>query len=156
MKRLNDRGFTLTEVLVTVVISSIIMLSILGFFQSFSGIYRAGVVENDQRMVLGIVKSYIRKELQLSKTISTSSGPLLNELSFTGGKVYKNGVDAFQAGFYGTNSVIVSLTGFGSHLTFVVSVVNAQGDSLSETYIMNTFNVGNNNILSPVSLVYYK
>ena len=156
MKRLNDKGFTLTEVLVTVVISSIIMLSMLGFVQSFSNIYTKSVVENDQRMVLGIVKGYLRSELQLSKTISTTSGPLLDKLSFTGGKVYKNDVDAFAADFYGTNAVSVTLTGFGSHLTFSISVSNTHGDILSETFIMNTFNVGNNSILSPVSVIYYK
>lgn len=155
MKNLNKKGFTLIEVVATVAIASLVMVALVSFLSVVSKVFIASAIESEQRLIVSSAKAYLKNELTYVTEIAVNGDGSFSKLEFTGGRIYKNGVDVFNNEFYGNTEINISVTGSGSVLTFTLDVVNGVTNR-NEDYVIKTLNKVDTAISTPVTTLYYK
>lgn len=155
MRIFNRKGFTLIEVVATVAIASLVMVALVSFFSVVSKVFVSSALESEERLIASSAKAYLKNELTYVAEIAVSGDGSFSELEFTGGRIYKNGVQVFDNEFYGNTSIYGEVTGLGSVLTFNLRVENGETDR-SEVYVIKTLNKVDTTISTPVTVLYYK
>lgn len=155
MKNLNKKGFTLIEVVATVAIASLVMVALVSFLSVVSKVFIASAIESEQRLIVSSAKAYLKNELTYVTEIAVNGDGSFSKLEFTGGRIYKNGVDVFNNEFYGNTEININLTGSGSVLTFTLDVVNGVTNR-TEDYVIKTLNKVDTTISTKVTTLYYK
>ena len=155
MKRLNKRGFTLSELIVTVAISSIIMIALSSFASVVGRVFTDSKIKNEQQLMLSIIKEYIKKELTLAEDITMTGDLSFEKLSFQNNVILKNDVNAFDDSFYGSQTITADVYGLGSLLYFRITIEKAE-KVISEEFVLKTLNKINIDIPNRVTEIYYK
>lgn len=155
MKIINRKGFTLIEVVATVAIASLVMVALVSFFSVVSKVFVASALESEERLISSNAKAYLKNELTYVTEIAVSGNGTFNKVEFTGGRIYKNGVQVFDNEFYGNTSIYAEVTGLASVLTFTIRVENG-GTDRTEVYVIKTLNKIDTAISTPVTTLYYK
>jgi prepilin-type N-terminal cleavage/methylation domain-containing protein len=155
LRKIDKKGFTLIEVVATVAIASLVMVALVSFFSVVSKVFVASALESEERLISSNAKAYLKNELTYVTEIAVSGDGSFSELEFTGGRIYKNGVQVFDNEFYGNTSIYGEVTGLGSVLTFTLRVENG-GTDRTDIYVIKTLNKVDTAISTPVTTLYYK
>lgn len=155
MIKTDKRGFTLIEVIATVAVSSILMVTLVTFFSLVSNIFVETALESESRLVMSSAKAYLRNELTYPVDIKVAADATYDKLEFAGGRLYKNGVQVFNNEFYGNTTIEGTATGLGSLLTFQLTVRNGT-TARTETFVLKTLNKTDNAFSTATSVIYYK
>ncbi|KAF0092362.1 MAG: hypothetical protein FD141_546 [Fusobacteria bacterium] len=155
MRISNRKGFTLIEVVATVAIASLVMVALVSFFSVVSKVFVASALESEERLISSNAKAYLKNELTYVTEIGVSGDGSYSKVEFTGGRIYKNGVQVFDNEFYGNTSIYGEVTGLGSVLTFTLRLENG-GTNRTEVYVIKTLNKIDTAISTPVTTLYYK
>lgn len=155
MKNLNKNGFTLIEVVATVAIASLVMVVLVSFFSVVSKVFVSSAVESELRLISSSTKAYLKNELTYVTEIGVSGDGTYGKIEFSGGRIFKNGVQVFDNEFYGNTSIYGEVIGQGSVLNFTLRVEKGEIER-SEIYAIKTLNKFNTAISSPVTVIYYK
>ena len=109
MKKINDKGFTLLELILSVTITCIVLGIV---FSAFIGINKSFVhrqIANEQRQLIEILEELLNDELRYVNRIKiedrNNAPTFLNSAYSKDGKMYINGVKSLEDGIYGDNWV---------------------------------------------------
>jgi len=155
LKRIDGKGFTLIEVVATVAIASLVMVSLVTFFSVVSRVFVASAQESESRLIISSAKAYLKNELTYVAEIDDSGDGTFDKLEFNGGKMFLNGAQVFTDEFYGNSRIYGEVTGLGSVLTFELRIENGGTDRI-ETYVVKTLNKIDTAISTPTTSIYYK
>lgn len=143
------------EVVATVAIASVIMVALISFFSVVSRVFVASAIESEDRLIVSNVKGYLKNQLGYAADVKNTVTTGYDSLSFSGGRLYRNGALVFDEAFYGNTNISGSMTGFGSALTFRLIVENS-GQSRTEDYVITTMNKSDSTIAVPITTFWYK
>ncbi len=154
MKKLNSKGFTLTEVLAAITLSLIITLALSSFVSAFGNIYSATRERNEKQLMMSITKEYLKSQLAHAQNITPSGGEGHQRLEFKNGRIYKNADLVFDEDFYAGYQIAVTASGQGSAINFSAGVFGDDG-SLEDEFAVKTLNTLNIDMPDPVGVIYF-
>lgn len=148
--RKNDGGFTLVELVVGMLISSLILVFATGMILSANNFFMDNITRSENKQIGDTVFNYLKEELtfgtdvQLFGASSDASGEAVGSrsLTVTGGRLYSMGQDVYGEDFYMGRSVkFTASVHIFCELNLSVTVFDKDGSEVYTT--ASTINVLN-------------